>query len=235
MNHNNPSDNTTASIGGVSLTNVTFSGNNSVADLYAFRMLGSMSLTNVDFLGSAGSGLFGLYLLGGYVNQTSAPAIGTVTLNDVAVSGTYTSAGISFLGYSDLANVSMTDVVLNTVVPTADRGHMRLSGVAGTLNLGNTAFNTATAPLDIRLGSNFNSAGSVATVAVNATAATFSGKTGAQMTVDERFAETNRILDAVDGASNATGLVTILANNVFTTPTSFVSPASSAAPRSQPR
>jgi hypothetical protein len=216
----NSSDNTTAQIGGVSLTNVTFSGNNSVADLYAFRMLGTMSLSNVDFQGSNGSGLFGLYLLGGYVNQASAPAIGTVTLNDVTVSGTYTSAGISLLGYSTLANVTMTDVVLNTSIPTADRAHMRLSGVAGTLNLGNTAFNTpaATPPaLDIRLGSNFGSAGSQATIQVNATNATFDGKAGIAMTSAELFAREDRIRHALDSTSDAPGFVRVNAGNIYVT------------------
>jgi hypothetical protein len=216
----NSSDNTTAQIGGVSLTNVTFSGNNSVADLYAFRMLGTMSLSNVDFQGSNGSGLFGLYLLGGYVNQASAPAIGTVTLNDVTVSGTYTSAGISLLGYSTLANVTMTDVVLNTSIPTADRAHMRLSGVAGTLNLGNTAFNTpATTPpaLDIRLGSNFGSAGSQATIQVNATNATFDGKAGIAMTSAELFAREDRIRHALDSTSDAPGFVRVNAGNIYVT------------------
>ncbi|MFZ4793455.1 MAG: beta strand repeat-containing protein, partial [Blastocatellia bacterium] len=224
----NTSDNADVSIGGIILTNVTFSGNNTVADLYAFRMLGNMALTNVDFLGGAGTRQFGLYLLGGYVNQSSAPAIATVTLNDVAVSGTYTSAGISFLGYSNLASVSMTDVVLNTTVATANRGHLRLSGVAGTLNVGNTAFNTATTPLDILLNSNFNSTGSISTVAVNATNATFAGKTGSQMTLAEGFAEQDRIRDVIDGASDATGRVTFVAGNVFITPNSFASPATTA-------
>jgi hypothetical protein len=213
----NPSDNTTAQIGGVTLNGVTFSGNNSVADLYAFRMLGNMSLTNVDFLGSNGSGLFGLYLLGGYVNQAVAPAIGTVTLNDVTVSGTYTSAGISFLGYSNLAGVSMTDVVLTTTVPTVDRGHMRLSGVAGTLNLGNTSFNSANAPLDIRLGSNFNAAGSQSTILVDATNATFDGVLGSSMTLSQLFATEDRIRHALDNTTDAPGLVTVKAANVFVT------------------
>ncbi|MBU3678814.1 MAG: T9SS type A sorting domain-containing protein [Candidatus Kapabacteria bacterium] len=224
----NSSDNTTAQIGGVSLTNVTFSGNNSVADLYAFRMLGNMSLTNVDFQGSNGSGLFGLYLLGGYVNQASAPAIGTVTLNDVSFTGTYTSAGLSFLGYSNLANVSMTDVVLNISNPTANRAHLRLSGVAGTLNLGNTAFVTpgSTPPaLDILLNSNFGSVGSIATVQVDATNATFDGLTGSAMTLAQLFAREDRIRHAIDGATDATGFVRVKANEVFVTPNSYASPA----------
>lgn len=217
----NPSDNTTAEIGDVSLTNVTFSGQNAVADLYAFRMLGSMSLKNVDFLGSRGSGLFGLYLLGGYVNQDVAPAIDQVTLEGVTVSGTYTSAGISFLGYSNLAKVSMTDVVLNTVVPTANRGHMRLSGVAGTLDVGNTAFNTSddSPALDILLNPNFGSAGSSATVAVDATDATFSGKTGAEMSLPERFQEQSRIVDRLVDSPGAGGLVTFVSDQVFALPT----------------
>jgi hypothetical protein len=214
----NTSDNTTAQIGGVTLTNVTFAGNSSVADLYAFRMLGTMALTNVHFLGSNGSGLFGLYLLGGYVNQDSAPAIAAVTLDDVTVAGTYTSAGISFLGYSNLANVSLTDVVLDTAVPTANRGHLRLSGVAGTLDLGNTAFNTATSAFDVVMNNNFGAAGSKSTVAVDATAATFSGKTGAAMTLPERFAAQNRMIDVLDGTlTGADGLVTFVADNLFVT------------------
>ncbi|MBU3742307.1 MAG: hypothetical protein FGM24_08485, partial [Candidatus Kapabacteria bacterium] len=219
----NSSDNTTAQIGGVSLTNVTFNGNSSVADLYAFRMLGAMSLTNVDFQGSNGSGLFGLYLLGGYVDQASAPAIGTVTLNDVTFTGTYTSAGLSFLGYSNLANVSMTDVVLNTSIPTADRGYIRLSGVAGTLNLGNTAINSPVSnkpALDIRLNSNFGAAGSNATVQVDATNVTFDGKKGSGMTLSELFALEDRIRHGVDDATDGTGFVRVKANNVYVTPNS---------------
>ena len=220
----NSSDNATAQIGGVTLNGVTFSGNNSTADLYAFRMLGNMSLTNVDFLGSNGSGSFGLYLLGGYVNQASAPAIGTVILNDVTVSGTYTSAGISFLGYSNLAGVSMADVVLNTTVPTADRGHMRLNGVAGTLDLGNTAFG-GTTPLDIRLSSNFNSGGSIATVQVDATDATFNGVLGSAMSLSQLFAVEDRIRHTIDGATDATGFVRVKSGQVFVTANSFALPA----------
>jgi len=220
----NTSDNATAQVGGVTLNGVTFSGNNSTADLYAFRMLGNMSLTNVDFLGSNGSGLFGLYLLGGYVNQASAPAIGTVILNDVTVSGTYTSAGISFLGYSNLAGVSMADVVLNTTVPTADRGHMRLNGVAGTLDLGNTAFG-GTTPLDIRLSSNFGSAGSIATVQVDATDATFNGVLGSAMSLSQLFAVEDRIRHTIDGATDATGFVRVKSGQVFVTANSFALPA----------
>jgi hypothetical protein len=219
----NSSDNATAQIGGVTLNGVTFSGNSTTADLYAFRMLGNMSLTNVDFLGSNGSGLFGLYLLGGYVNQASAPAIGTVILNDVTVSGTYTSAGISFLGYSNLAGVSMADVVLNTTVPTADRGHMRLSGVAGTLDLGNTAFG-GTTPLDIRLGSNFGSAGSIATVQVDATDATFNGVLGSAMSLSQLFAVEDRIRHTIDGATDATGLVRVKSGQMFAQTITFTQP-----------
>ncbi len=227
----NPSDNTTAQIGGVSLNNVTFSGNNSTADVYAFRMLGNMSLSNVDFQGSNGSGLFGLYLLGGYVNQTSAPAIGTVTLNDVTFTGTYTSAGLNFLGYSNLAGVSMTDVVLNISNPTANRAHLRLSGVAGTLNLGNTAFITpGSVPpaLDILLNSNFGSLESIATVQVDATNATFDGVLGSTMTLSQLFAREDRIRHAIDGTTDATGFVRVKAGEVFVTTNSFASPATAA-------
>ena len=216
----NSSDNTTAQIGNVTLNGVTFSGNNSVADLYAFRMLGNMSLTNVDFQGSAGSSLFGLYLLGGYVNQASSPAIGTVTLNDVTFSGTYTSAAISYLGYSNLAGVSMTNVVSNISNPTADRAHMRLSGVAGTLDLGNTSFTQPVLnppALFIRLGSNFGAAGSQSTVQVDATDVSFDGKLGSAMTLAELFATEDKIRHALDNTTDAPGLVRVNADNVYVT------------------
>jgi len=216
----NTSDNTTAQISNVTLNGVTFSNNNSVADLYAFRMLGNMSLTNVDFQGSAGSGQFGLYLLGGYVNQASAPAIGTVTLNDVTFSGTYTSAALNFLGYSNLSGVSMTDVVSNISNPTADRGHMRLSGVAGTLNLGNTVFTQPVVnppALYIRLGSNFGASGSQATVQVDATNASFNGKLGSAMTLAELFDTEDKIRHALDNTTDAPGFVRVKANNVYVT------------------
>lgn len=212
----NPSENTTAYSGGIALSQVEFEGNSSIADFFAFRMRGAMSVQNVDFKGSNG-GLFGLYILGGYDTLGSSPAIAPVILNDVQVSGTYTSAGISFLGYKDLAAVTMTDVVFNTSIPTALRGHLRLSGIGGNLDLGNTAFVSTNPALDILLNNNWGVPGSKSTVKVDATKATFAGLKGSEMSLAQLFAVEDRIRHGVDTTTDAPGFVRVRATNVYVT------------------
>lgn len=212
----NPSENPVAYSGRITLSHSEFNGNGSIADFFAFRMLGAMSISDVDFKGSNG-GLFGLYLLGGYDTFDLSPAIASVILDDVQVSGTYTSAGISFLGYKDLSAVSMTDVVFNTSIPTALRGHLRLSGVGGTLDLGNTAFLSTNPQLDILLNNNWGVFGSQSTVMVDATKATFVGKKGSEMSLSELFVIEDRIRHGLDNTTDAPGFVRIKAANVYVT------------------
>lgn len=212
----NPSENVIAYSGRIALSQVEFEGNSSIADFFAFRMLGAMSVQTVDFKGSNG-GLFGLYILGGYDTLGASPAIAPFILNDVQVSGTYTSAGISFLGYKDLAAVSMTDVVFNTSIPTALRGHLRLSGIGGTLDLGNTAFVSTNPQLDILLNNNWGVFGSQSTVSVDATKATFAGSKGSQMSLTQLFTVEDRIRHGLDNTTDAPGFVRVRSANVFVT------------------
>ncbi|MCB1090620.1 MAG: hypothetical protein KDL87_03765, partial [Verrucomicrobiae bacterium] len=200
----------------ISLTDVTIGGSASPSDVFIFGLDGPLSLEGVDFTG-APSSFYGLYLLGAYESETLAPVAPNITLDNVTFTGTYPSGGINFLGWSDLSNVSMTDVVLNETVTSTTRGHIRLSGVGGTLDLGNTSFDGTTAALDIVMTSNFGAAGSKSTVAVDGTTAIWSGKTGAGMSDTERFAQEDRIRHALDDTTDAPGLVTYVSENVFVT------------------
>ncbi|MBU0801707.1 MAG: right-handed parallel beta-helix repeat-containing protein, partial [Alphaproteobacteria bacterium] len=179
----------------------------------AFQYNGDVTLTNVDIQSNVTGNRtdYGIQLRG----ADALAASGTVTLNNVSVAGTYRAAQLGIQRYDGLS-LSMTDVVLggNTDAATTSSGWgaLYLSELGGNdLNIGNTAFLAHSGQyINLGIGALYNTTNNV-----DATNATFLGKTGATATLAENFAIEDKVFHKLDNAGQ--GLVTWHEGHLYVT------------------
>jgi hypothetical protein len=108
---------TPVSVNNVVLSNSTFSENGinqgGAGAINLFGYNGNATLTNIDVTNTGNDARLGIQLRGvGFGTGVGVFPMGTVSLNDVAVSGTYRNQFIGIQRYSDVSNLSFTDVGL---------------------------------------------------------------------------------------------------------------------------
>lgn len=197
-----------------SISNTQFSGNvtSNVAnqhDLSFFGFHGNASLTNVT-VASAQTGSHAI----AFTNASSYAPSGNITLNGVTVSGQTGKSAITYQFYSDVNNISMTNVDVKGV--TTGSGWTQISvdhKDTDALNLGNTSLKTL---------SMFNTGG------VNAESADFyhfaSNALLNKGVLSDNYQIANQIADAVD--ITGLGLARWVSGNVYVTAGSFIAPFS---------
>jgi len=199
------------------IRNSQFSGNasnaNSYADIVFSGWNGDAQFRDITLTGNHAQG--GIRLTGSHVSKIPTGPMGTVSLTNVTIQGTYSHAALQISRYtnSPAMPVSFNNVQLNSDSPCG----LHLGTVHGQMRIAGITFNGANASGNIVLGK--HGAGYVppsttypdATVAVDATGATFTGAA-------DNYAIEDRVYHALDNA--ALGLVTWVANNVYVTPNS---------------
>jgi hypothetical protein len=197
-----------------SFTDVTFTTNNTVGtanqhELSFFGFKGNATLTRVNVTGAIGTngGLAHGIVFSGH---STYPALGTVTLTDVTVGGTFGKGALLFQQYSDISGVSLSRVNLSGA--TAPWGQFILETTdTDPLQLGDTTLKTLVL---------WNAGG------VNATAATFkhitTGATLDRAVLADSYQIANQIADKVD--LSTLGYVNFKSGNVYVTPSSYATP-----------
>ncbi|REJ81428.1 MAG: HYR domain-containing protein, partial [Bacteroidetes bacterium] len=210
-----------AGVTNVSINGISFSGNGTLSsgghgDISFYLFNGNASISNVSVTADAD---YGIQLIGS-TPLPSGPS-GTVTLNNVTVTGTANNRkALGILNYTDASGITLNNVTLNTnpqPYTTAITYGLFLDGIVNPFNIGNTSFGNT--HLGIGMGVDIVVYG--ANTQVDATGASFSSS--------NNFTIEDRIGHRIDfDALGYTGLVTWVPNNVYVTVNSFAPPQSTA-------
>jgi hypothetical protein len=222
----NGADNITVANSSFESNGTIFSEGGPPGDIFFDHFNGNASFSNLEISGS--TSWFGI-LLNGYLTEGGPFPAGTVSFNGVSVEGQYYpgegfGSGIILAGYSDISNMTFSDVSLAVDNPVPNAPLRKTSSAddtavapeiivatnllvvnsGGELNLGNTTFG-GTASFDIVDFSETD---------IDATNATFS-------LAENDFDIEDRVVHAVD-TDEFGGLVTWKINNLYITVNSFI-------------
>ena len=232
----------------VVVSNSTFTGNGTSGqggsgDISLFEYNGNASFNNLTHVGTAtattGGGRFGIQLRGvGAASGAGVLPMGTVSFNDVDISGDYGTQFVGLQRYSDVNNLTFTDVELGGATSNITRTFgalLRIDAVGtgtvtspATIDLGNTYFRglSGTSPVPIFL--EFAPDNTFAFLVADAkdTRWNLSSGTGvvaSAMTLPQAFEATDRTLDYADpdaGPNAFKGWAELQDGRAFNTPIS---------------
>ena len=202
------------SLNNLSFTNNGINGGGGSGSVQFFLYNGDASLSNLTLVGNRDEGMAsgartGIQFRGvGAGDGTSELPIGTVSLDNVDVSGRYRTQMIGIQRYSDVDNLSFNDVKLGGAGSEITGGFgasLRFDAVGSgtsatpaTFDLGNTEFRGLDASSAQRHEIEFAPDNAFAFLRVDGTDTTWSGVAAADLTLAEAFDVEDRILHFVD-------------------------------------
>ena len=185
-------------------------------DLSFFRFTGNAALTRVNITANQSGGHAVAFLGSASPTPSTYAAAGNVSLTSVSVTGTLTKSAMIFDRYNNVDGISMTDVDVSQA--TAGWGQLIVSHTSNSpLNIGNTT---------LKILVHWLSGGTTATSAVFKHS--LSNSTLDRTIDTDSFRIADQIVDKVDVTSTNLGYANFRSGHVYVTPSSYVSPATSA-------